>query len=78
MEWDCVSEDILHVVKGEQIRVDLFVLLAQGRRNAIFYRVQISDILQSATNIFRVGEFLRHMMMFDMRGFGKGTPAVFR
>merc|ERR1711944_266546 len=26
----------------------------------------------------RVGEFLRHMMMFDMRGFGKGTPAVFR
>ena len=44
MEWDCVSEDILHVVKGEQIRVDLFVLLAQGRRNAISYRVQISDI----------------------------------
>ena len=44
MEWDCVSEDILHVVKGDQIRVDLFVLLAQGRRNAIFYRVQISDI----------------------------------
>merc|ERR1711936_1422022 len=26
----------------------------------------------------RVGEFLMHMMMFDMRGFGKGTPAVFR
>merc|ERR1712203_871441 len=26
----------------------------------------------------RVGEFLRHMMMFDMRGFGKGTPAAFR
>jgi len=25
----------------------------------------------------RVGEFLRHMMMFDMMGFGKGTPAVF-
>jgi len=26
----------------------------------------------------RVGEFLRHMMMFDMMGFGRGTPAVFR
>jgi len=26
----------------------------------------------------RVGEFLRHMMMFDMMGFGKGTPGVFR
>merc|ERR1712106_578167 len=25
----------------------------------------------------RVGEFLRHMMKFDMRGFGMGTPDVF-
>merc|ERR1712106_964877 len=24
-----------------------------------------------------VGEFLRHMMKFDMRGFGMGTPSVF-
>jgi len=26
----------------------------------------------------RVGEFLMNMMMFDPRGFGKGTPNVFR
>jgi len=28
MEWDCVSEDILLVVRGEKIPVDLSVLLA--------------------------------------------------
>ena len=71
MEWDCVSEDILLVVRGEKIPVDLSVLLAPGRRDIVS-----SDNL--LTDIFRVGEFLRHMMMFDMRGFGKGTPAVFR
>jgi len=26
----------------------------------------------------RVPEFLRNMMMFDMLGFGKGSPEVFR
>jgi len=26
----------------------------------------------------RVGEFLMNMMMFDPRGFGRGTPNVFR
>jgi len=26
----------------------------------------------------RVGEFLRNMNMFEMMGFGKGTPMVFR
>jgi len=26
----------------------------------------------------RVPEFLRNMMMFDMMGFGMGTPAIFR
>ena len=71
MEWDCVSEDILLVVRGEKIPVDLSVLLAPGRRD----KVSSDNLL---TDIFRVGEFLRHMMMFDMRGFGKGTPAVFR
>ena len=30
------------------------------------------------TLLFRVGEFLMNMMMFDPRGFGKGTPNVFR
>ena len=50
-----------------------FLLQVGGMQSTTEYRY-----LQSASNIFRVGEFLRHMMMFDMRGFGKGTPAVFR
>ena len=49
-----------------------FLLKVGGMQSTTKYRYQIN------TNIFRVGEFLRHMMMFDMRGFGKGTPAVFR
>ena len=35
MEWDFVSEDILLVVKGVKIPVDLSVLLAPGRRGGI-------------------------------------------
>ena len=69
--WDYVLADILLVVKGDKIPVDLSVLLAPGKGES-------SETLTIYWRYFRVGEFLRHMMMFDMRGFGKGTPAVFR
>lgn len=47
MEWDCVSEDILLVVRGEKIPVDLSVLLAPGRRDT----VSLDDLLETFSEL---------------------------
>ena len=75
--WACVSAAIRPVVVVEKTYVGHFVLLVNGKMNFTTIEFPIRNNPMMLL-YFRVPEFLRNMMMFDMMGFGMGTPAIFR